>query len=208
MSGFWTAGVRCIKHVSTSWYGVLSLILTAIGALKDVGGFQNIPLPAWLWWLAAIAALFFLAVRLQYRLDAQEEGSIRRLRMKNYVTFREIAEALPQVYPAYSKEDIYLQLTKAVANAEFNEFSGHSRLHVTLVDSNGNVKPERPIEDGPSFLRKAAGLEPSDKISERAVFEAALGPPAYSDSIVGALTFEQRDFSRWYKRFQNGRYEN
>jgi hypothetical protein len=208
MSGYWAALIRCIGHVFQTGYGVLSVVFTAIGALKDVGDFQIIPLPSWLWWFAAVASVFFLAVRLQFRLDAKEEGVVRRLRFKEYVTFDEIGDALSQVHTAYSKEDIIDHLVRAVANREFESYTGHSRLRITHRDGNGMIEPVRPIEDGISFLNSAAGLGPTNPNVEWALYEAAISPSSNKRSTYGALTLERRDFARWYRRFLAGRYEN
>jgi hypothetical protein len=202
------AFMDCLRELVRSGYAIFGLVFTATGAVKDVGGVQEIPFPAWVWWLGAIACLFVVAVRLQLQLHGQEGNHVRRLRQKRYVTFREIADTLPLVHIAHSKEEIYSQLTTSVWNREWQSHGGYSRLHVTIVDIHGDVDPARPIVDGVNFLKMAAGSEPDDELTGRLIFQAALGPPTYSETIVGALTFEQHDFARWYRRFQAGRYEN
>lgn len=123
---------------------------------------------------------------------------VRRLRLKKNVTFREIANALAKVHPAYSKEDIYTHLVRAVANREFHEYSGHSRLRITLRNTQGHVT-ERPLQDGIEFLNAAAGQGKANARVERAIYEHALGSEPHQDSIFGAMTLVRGDFARWYR---------
>jgi len=212
MANFFWVIVRCIQHVFQIGYSWISFVLGAIGALKDIAGIEIPFVPSWAWWLGALAALFVVVVRLQYQLDSQGGDVIRRLHLKKYVTFREIADSLPKVYTAYSKRDIYLQLARAVANREFEEFSGHPRLRLAYRDSNDNIRPEMPLQDGVELLNAAVGkYDPDNELLNRhvhgALYEDAIGSKDYDDALIGALTFEHGDFVRWYRRFRRGRYE-
>jgi hypothetical protein len=171
----------------------------------------GIPNPPW--WLTNRAVSFgvvslgmlLIAYGFYRQTISETTEAVRRLHHKTYVTFREIAATLPEAHPAYSKEDIYTCLSKAVMNREFESYSGHSRIRRTDRGIDGIDRTTRPIVDGVDYVRTALCLPDNASINQ-ALYNDAIGK--YVDSTVGALTFEQTDFARWYSRFQRHCYEN
>jgi hypothetical protein len=134
------------------------------------------------------------------------------LRNKQYITFREISEAIAEANPAYSRNDVLKQLMSAVWRGHFATLGGFSRLRLTFYDSDGEPELARPLIVSPHDWL-VQGTDVSGRNYDRALAEAVMrGPPGFSpgfvNSHVEAITLEQADFLRWYVRFRAGRYED
>lgn len=67
--------LKATKEVFFSILGVIGFVTTVAGAAKQFGFLPNVPIHSWVLWLAAIAALFVSAVKLQIKLDATKATS-------------------------------------------------------------------------------------------------------------------------------------
>jgi hypothetical protein len=171
------------------------------------------PLQSHLVQLAIIAIGVLTFAFVFYRHSEEERADfqrVKRLRNKRYITFREIAEAISESNPAFSKNEVLTQLMAGVWRGHFSTWGGYSRLHFTFFDADDEPEYARPLCPSPKdWLEQGV----RDGNYERALFQAAVrGAPGYSpgflDSHVEPLTLERRDFLRWYARFKSGRYEN
>ena len=173
------------------------------------------PLQSNLVQLAIIATGVLILAFVFYRQSEEERADpvrIRRLRQKRYIVFRDIADAISESNPAYSKNDVLKQLMDAVWRGHFSTLGGYIRLHYTFFEEDGEPEFARPLVRSPQDWL-AQGVDVSDGNYERALFEATMrGPPGYRpgfvDSHVETLTLEKPDFVRWYARFKAGRYED
>jgi hypothetical protein len=132
-----------------------------------------------------------------YRQSEEERAAshrIKRLRNRRYITFREIAEAISESNPAFSKNDVLTQLMTAVWRGHFSTWGGYSRLRYTFFDNNDEPEHARPLCRSPQDWL-AEGVDVSDRNFERALFQAVMrGAPAdrpgFLGSHVEALTLE------------------
>jgi hypothetical protein len=173
------------------------------------------PLQSHLIQLAIIAGGVLMLAFVFYRQSEEERADshrIKRLRNRRCITFREIAEAISESNPAFSKNDVLTQLMTAVWRGHFSTWGGYSRLRYTFFDNNDEPEQARPLCRSPQDWL-AEGVDVSNRNFERALFQAVMrGAPAdrpgFLGSHVEALTLERPDFVRWYARFKSGRYED
>jgi hypothetical protein len=172
--------------------------LTAIGAAEQAGAPMTVP--AWVWWIGAIVCLMVLLVRLQWKLDQASAPDVRRLEKLSLVTFREIADALAKT-EAYSREEIIERLRIAALNKEFVSCWGKNRLLITEFDKDQRVKRRVSFD----YAKLEDLSDPGAAIYEAAMLYDTLTEETGGPD--GRVTLSQRDFARWLRRFESGRYE-
>jgi hypothetical protein len=190
--------LRAVWKALSGIFGIAGVLSTLAGAADQAG--VSMIFPAWAWWLIAITCLAILAVRQQLQLDQSKSASVRRIERQSFVTFREIAEVVSEA-EAYSADEIIERLRVAALNNEFVSCWGKNRLLITEFDKDQRVKRRVSFD----YAKREDMGDPGT-----AIYEAAMLYDKLTDDTGGAdgrVTLSQRDFARWLRRFESGRYE-
>lgn len=195
---------RCFSTLVRTTEVIVGIILTFAAGVVEIADVYDIPL--WVWLGCASVILFVLAVRLQWKLDDNNDTHMRRLRMKPVVSFGEIAKAISESDDAWSESEVMERLEGAFFQREFESYSGHPRTTIQQMDNSLNLLRARPLIS----VSDVTITETEDDTVGSNAFERALFQGISDDAVGGGMayiTLDRSDFERWYRKFRAGSYE-